>query len=187
MTSAEPDFISLREVLLSVAGCVTVPSLERCADTNEPEFIPQFREALFRYSTAADDLERHITLASSEDRPTWLDCRVGMGTPRVTEEAQSQGLSLLRCWAGIFPEWTNRYQSGQWVGSADGLNIRFPDLMYINVSNMNFVQQVGFERISLIQFLKTTHIQHALTNADITGCQGKKRGLRMTCSPRLVR
>ncbi|WP_241292162.1 hypothetical protein [Burkholderia stabilis] len=55
MTSAEPDLVSLQEVLFFVTSFVSVPSLEKYTDVDEPEFIPQFREALFRYSTAADD------------------------------------------------------------------------------------------------------------------------------------
>ncbi|WP_156126650.1 hypothetical protein [Burkholderia sp. 9120] len=180
MNNQVPDFVSLKEVLSSLAGRVTVPVFGRFAELDEPNFIPAFREALYRYSKAAEDLESHISLALPGERPRWLDKRWGMGTARHTEMAENHGLQQLRQWADVFPAWVDGYQGRQWVGREEDVSVRFPDMVFFNMSNLDVAQKVGFDKISVIDFLKRCGISHTLAEEGVVAADGslKKLGLR---------
>jgi hypothetical protein len=177
VNSQVPDFVSLKEVLLSLAGRVTVPVFDRFAEVDEPNFVPAFREALYRYSKAAEDLESHISLALPGERPRWLDKRWGMGATRHTEMAENHGLQQLRQWAEVFPAWVNGYQGRQWVGRQEDPRVRFPDVVFFNPSNLDIVQKIGFDKISVIDFLKRCGISHTLAEEGVVGADGSPRKL----------
>lgn len=174
MNNQEPDFVSLKDVLFSLAKRVTVHVLDRYADIDEPDFIPDFRASLYRYSAAAEALESQISLTPATERPRWLDLRWGMGTARATETAENEGVHQLKQWTEVFPSWVNSYRASDWDGHDEKPIVRFPDLMFVNLSNLDFVQKVGFERGDMVRFLKARDISYSLADdgAILAGSRG---------------
>lgn len=157
------DFISIKEALLALASCVPVPGhVTNRAKSDEAHQIATYREELYRLSCAAADLEQALTNTMRADRPRWLDKRNPMGRPRAVEEAALDGVPQLQEWAGFFVEWDHEYQSNRWHGQWNPDGVLPAEFKFFNLSNLERVQGVGFDRTELVLFLNRHRLPHSL-------------------------
>jgi hypothetical protein len=186
----EPDFVSLVNIMDAIARCVSIPptidnvvddndvigweEVEAWADTETVEqitrkSIPPFREFLYRHSTAADELVQKLGTSPIDQRPAWLDIRQGMGRPRRSIDAEIQGMRQLYDWAEIFPAWVRNCRARAWSARSNRHHIRQPELAFVNVSNLELVQGIGFGRADLARFLDRSGVSHLLQGESKPG------------------
>ncbi|WP_061956417.1 hypothetical protein [Cupriavidus pauculus] len=157
------DFVSLKEAVLALAGRVPVPgSITNRAKFNEAHQIAAYREELYRLSCSAADLEQALTNTKLVERPRWLDKRNPMRRPRVVEVAEIDGMRQLQEWANLFVEWDSEYQSNRWYGQWKPELIIPAEYKLFNVSNLQRVQGIGFDRSELVSFLNRMRLLHSV-------------------------
>lgn len=177
-------FISISEVVDSIAGCVSIPEEWKAEDSvNAGRPVPRILSAAagastkstkfqlglfnglfnvaFRFSTAAGALECFLQEAA-EHAPKLRDCGQ-TGWPKLVSEAtRDETMGMLVHMA----KWSDRYEMARQIGRFEdwpgNTTVQFHEGKFKDLEDSERLQGLGFERTELVQFLEKYEIPHSL-------------------------
>lgn len=186
-------FISVREVLDSIANQLTVPQdyVDRLpisdTPTSDPAEIWPYSDqkkappivrwfhnvkvrmlndlfiSAFQRSNAAAVLDQH--LHNSTQRPKWYDCNE-TGRPKVSETAHAEVQPMLVHMAHYFDRYMKAFRAGRFEHWPRGSNIQGSEGKFGKPADDQRMELIGFDHSELVEFLDRHAISHSLGTAS---------------------